>query len=147
MPITLSNLKPPRGSRRRSKRLGRGNASGKGTYSGRGIKGQRARSGGKGGLKRIGLKRILQRIPKHRGFTSVHGRPAVINVGALEERFNTGTTITPGLLVQHDLIQNIKGGVKILGDGKLTKAFTVKGCAVSKPAREKIEAVGGRIEN
>lgn len=145
MTFNLSNLKPPPGSRTRSKRLGRGNASGKGTYSGKGIKGQRARSGGRAGLKRIGLKRILQRIPKHRGFTSIHRKPAVVNVGALEGYFETGAVILPADLVRLNLIQNVRAGVKILGEGKLTKKFTIKGCLVSKSARDKIEKAGGTI--
>lgn len=145
MTITLSNLKPAYGSRRRSKRLGRGHGSGRGKTAGKGTKGQRARSGGRKGLKRIGLKRVMQRIPKHRGFTSIYKKPAVLNVGKFETEFETGITITPALLVKHDLIQNARAGVKILGDGVLSKTFTIKGCAVSKSAKEKIEKAGGNI--
>src|SRR3989338_6834433 len=144
MPFTLSNLKPAPGSRKRSRRVGRGYGSGRGTTAGRGTKGQRARSGGRKGLKRIGLKRILQRIPKHRGFVSIHKKPAVVNVGILEAGFPAGTVIAPELLVKHDIIQNTRRGVKILGEGVLSKNFTIKGCAVSKSAREKIEKAGGK---
>ncbi len=146
MSFTLANLTPSRGSRTRSKRLGRGNASGKGTTAGKGTKGQRARSGGRKGLKRMGLKRIMQRIPKHRGFTSIYKKPSVINVGVLEKKFAAGTTITPGLLVKENLLQNTKTEMKILGEGNLTRAFIVKGCAVSNSAREKILKAGGKIE-
>ena len=146
MTLTLSNLKPAHGSRTYSKRIGRGNASGKGTTAGKGTKGQRARSGGRKGLKRMGLKRIMQRVPKHRGFTSIFKKLAVLNVETLEQKFTTGTIITPLLLVKEDLIQNIRDGVKILGQGTLTKKFTIQGCDVSKSAKEKIEKAGGKVE-
>lgn len=145
MPFTLSNLKPSPGSRTRVRRIGRGAGSGRGTTAGKGTKGQRARSGGRKGLKRLGLKRIMQRIPKHRGFKSIHPRPAVVNVGDLEARFASGAVITPQALAAIGLVRSAKNGVKILGDGALTKALTVKGCEVSKSAKEKIEKAGGKI--
>ncbi|MBI2552318.1 50S ribosomal protein L15 [Candidatus Uhrbacteria bacterium] len=147
MTFTLSNLKPASGSRTRVRRIGRGAGSGRGTTAGKGTKGQRARSGGRRGLKRIGLKRIMQRIPKGRGFTSIHRRPAVVNVGVLDERFAAGTSITPELLVKFDLVQNLRAPIKILGEGTLTKALTVKGCSLSKSARAKIEQAGGSVES
>ncbi len=126
--------------------MGRGHGSGRGKTAGKGTKGQRARSGGRKGLKRIGLKRVMQRIPKHRGFRSIHARPAVVNVGVLEAVFEGGAKITPFLLAKHDLVQNTRSGVKILGDGTLNKAFIFSDCEVSKSAREKIEKAGGKIE-
>lgn len=145
MPFNLSNLKPAPGSRTRSKRVGRGPGSGRGKTAGRGTKGQRARTGGRKGLRRFGLKRIFQRIPKHRGFKSIHKRLAVVNVGVLEEQFGAAAVITPQALRGVGLARNVRAGVKILGDGTLTKAFTIKGCAVSKSAKEKIEKAGGKI--
>ncbi|KKU12395.1 MAG: 50S ribosomal protein L15 [Parcubacteria group bacterium GW2011_GWC2_45_7] len=147
MSITLSNLKPAPGSRTRVKRLGRGNASGKGTYSGKGIKGQRARSGGRKGLKLLGLKRIFQRVPKHRGFKSIHPKPAQVNLGWLEARFPAGAVISPQTLKAAGLVRNIRNGVKILGDGSLTKTLAIHGCLVSQSAKEKIEKAGGRVES
>lgn len=146
MPFTLSQLKPAAGSRTRSRRVGRGPGSGRGKTAGRGTKGQRARSGGRKGLRRLGLKRILQRIPKHRGFTSIHPRPAIVNVGTLEVFFAAGTAVTPKALAAAGFVRGVRFGAKILGEGTLTKALTIKGCAVSKSAREKIEKAGGRIE-
>lgn len=146
MAFTLSNLKPAKGARTYSKRIGRGAGSGHGTTAGKGTKGQRARSGGRKGLKRIGLKRIMQRIPKHRGFTSPHPKPSVVNVGILEERFSAGAVVTPELLVKLDLVQNSRVPIKILGEGQLTKALTIKGCLLSQSARDKIEKAGGRYE-
>ena len=145
MPFTLSNLKPPSGSRTRSRRIGRGPGSGRGTTAGKGTKGQRARSGGRKGLKRLGLKRIMQRIPKHRGFKSIHKKPAIVNVGDLEARFVSGTVITPRQLESVGLVRSAKNGVKILGNGLLTKALLIQGCSISKSAKEKIEKAGGKI--
>lgn len=147
MAYTLSNLKAPAKSRKTSKRLGRGSGSGKGNYSGKGIKGQRARSGGRKGLQRLGLKMIMQRIPKHRGFKSIYPKAIVVNVGMLELHVKAGAVITPALLVKMNLIQNTEGPVKILGEGEITKAIVVKGCQVSKVAKEKIEKAGGKIDN
>ncbi|OGL65095.1 50S ribosomal protein L15 [Candidatus Uhrbacteria bacterium RIFCSPLOWO2_01_FULL_47_24] len=146
MPFTLSNLKPATGSRTRVRRIGRGPGSGRGKTAGRGTKGQRARSSGRKGLARLGLKRIMQRIPKHRGFTSFHRKPSVVNVGILEQSFATGTKITPQLLETKGIVKNISDGVKILGDGTIAKTFIIKGCEVSKSAKEKIEKVGGKVE-
>lgn len=145
MPFSLSALKPAAGSRTRARRVGRGPGSGRGKTAGRGTKGQRARSGGRRGLKRLGLKRIFQRVPKHRGFTSIHPRPAIVNVGMLEASFAAGAAVTPKALAAADLVRGVRFGVKILGEGELKKALTVKGCAVSKSAKEKIEKAGGRI--
>lgn len=145
MTITLSNLKPAAGSRTRVRRIGRGAGSGRGTTAGKGTKGQRARSGGRRGLKRIGLKRIMQRVPKHRGFTSIHPKPYIVNLEVLETIFASGTTVTPKKLADLNIIQNIGRGVKILGDGTLTKALTVKDCLVSGSARAKIEKAGGKV--
>lgn len=145
MSFTLSNLKPAFGSRTRTRRIGRGPGSGRGTTAGKGTKGQRARSGGRKGLKRIGLKRIMARVPKHRGFTAVYKKPQAVNVGVLNARLEGGV-ITPRRLEEERLVHTARFGVKIVGDGELTKAFTVQGCAVSASAKEKIEKAGGKIE-
>lgn len=145
MPISLAHLKPAPGSRTHSKRLGRGSGSGKGNYSTKGIKGQRARTGGRRGLRRKGLKMIFQRIPKLGGFRSIHPRSAIVSVGALARIFPAGTEITPKLLRSRNLVREIRHGVKVLGDGEVTKAFTLKGFAVSASAKEKIEKAGGTV--
>ena len=146
MSITLSNLKPAQGSRTSSKRIGRGAGSGHGTTAGKGTKGQLARSGGRNGLKRLGLKRIMQRVPKHRGFTSIHPKAYVVNVGVLEINFQAGAVVSPKKLAELDIIQNESKGVKILGDGTLTKALVIEGCLVSSSARVKIEKAGGKVK-
>ena len=151
--LTLSNLSPaqPRTDR---KRVGRGQGSGKGRYSGRGIKGQKSRAGSH--MMRAGFEGgqmpIYMRVPKQRGATSKDAMPIgpfrtyqqPVNVRDLE-RFDAGTEVTPDLLKQHGLIRTVKEDVKILGDGELTKSLTVSAHNFSKSAREKIDQAGGTI--
>lgn len=144
MTITLSNLKPKFGSKHQRKTVGRGNASGHGTYSGRGQKGQRARSGGKKGLKLKGLKSMLKQIPKIGGFVSRYPRTVVVNLNKIERKFESGEVIGPKKLVEAGLIENKSGKVKILAKGKLSKKFTIKAHAFSQAAIKSIEKAGGQ---
>lgn len=146
MVLGLNNLKYKKGSQRRQRRLGRGHGSGRGTYAGRGGRGQKARTGGKKGLKLKGMRTRLLKIPKVRGFKSLYAKPAVINLADINIKFKTGDIITPQKLFETGLIDTIKNGVKILGKGELEKALTISGCAISKSAEEKIKAAGGKIE-
>ena len=151
--LTLSNLAPAQ-ERKARKRVGRGQGSGKGRYSGRGIKGQKSRSGSH--MMRAGFEGgqmpIYMRVPKLRGATSKDAMPIgpfrtyqqPVNVRDLE-RFADGTEITPELLKQHGLITKISADVKILGDGELTKKLLISAHAVSGSARAKVEAAGGTI--
>lgn len=141
--LTLNNLQPAKGSTKHSKRLGRGNAS-RGTYSGKGQKGQRARSGGRHGLKMLGLKQIIRRIPKQRGFKSIYDKPAIINLDDLEQNFVNGEVVDVKILRDKDLVKNIKYGVKVLGSGKVTKALQVKAVGFSKSAAAAIIKAGGK---
>jgi len=145
MTITLQNLKPFAGSKTKTKRVGRGNASGRGTYSGKGQKGQRARSGGRKGLTLFGLKKMLQSMPKKRGFKSLASRPVILHIKDLNI-FESGFHIDPKSLLDRGLVRNIKDGVKILGDGELKVAVVISGCEVSKSAQEKIEKAGGKVQ-
>lgn len=144
MTLSLANLKSFAGSRKKKKRVGRGNASGHGTYSGRGIKGQKARSGGKRGLKLKGFKRLMQNVPKLRGFKSLAQKPRVVNLEDLEEKFENGAIIDSAELVKAGLVEAASGRIKILGQGKLTKKFEIKADAFSASAKKAIEQVGGR---
>lgn len=147
MKLSLNNLQSPEGQANKSrKRIGRGNAAGQGTYAGKGLKGQRARSGGSGGLKLRGLKARLMTIPKLRGFTSPHQKAATVNVADLEKHFEVNATVNPRLLLNKGLIKTPRHGVKILGDGELSKALTVEKCKLSKSAEEKIKQAGGNIK-
>lgn len=146
MILSLNQLKPAPGSKKKKKRVGRGNSSGHGTYATRGLKGQRARSGGKGGLKRLGFKTMLRSTPKLSGFKSLKTKPAIVNLVILEKKFADGAVINPLLLKKNKLVDKISSGVKILGEGKLTKKFIFENCQFSKSAREKILESGGMIK-
>ncbi|KLU59722.1 50S ribosomal protein L15 [Peptococcaceae bacterium CEB3] len=145
--MKLHELKPAPGSTRDSKRLGRGIGSGQGKTAGKGHKGQKARSGG--GVRpgfEGGQQPLYRRLPK-RGFTNIFGKEyTVINVGDLEDRFESGEEVTIEKLFEVGLIKKVRDGVKVLADGELTKALTVKVNKVSEAAKGKIEAVGGKVE-
>ena len=145
--MNLHTLKPNAGSKHRVKRLGRGESSGLGKTSGRGHKGQKSRSGG--GVRpgfEGGQMPLHRRLPK-RGFnnTRFQDKIAVVNVSSLEARFEDGSTVSEASLRAARLIKGSYDGVKVLGNGNLTKKLTVEGCTVSASAREKIEKAGGSI--
>lgn len=145
--MKLSTLKPAPGSRKSVKRLGRGCGSGLGKTSGKGHKGQLARSGGgKGPYFEGGQTPIQRRLPK-RGFTNIFKKDyVVLNVSQLEDKFEAGGIVTPETLVECGLVKNVRDGIRILGKGELTKALDVKVQGFSKTAGEKITAAGGKIE-
>jgi len=144
--MKLHELTPAPGSRHSCKRLGRGPGSGLGKTSGRGHKGQWARSGG--GVRpgfEGGQNPLFRRLPK-RGFTNIHRKEfAVVNVEELN-RFEAGTEVTPELLVESGIVKNPRDGIKILGDGDLAVKLTVKANKFSQSAVEKIQAAGGKTE-
>jgi len=151
--LNLSNLKPAQ-PRKERKRVGRGLGSGKGRYSGRGIKGQKSRSGShamRPGFEG-GQMPIYMRIGKLRGSTSKDAMPIgpfrtkvwAVNVRDLD-RFDAGTEVTPELLAQAGLIRNTRRDVKLLGEGELAKKLTISVHAASKSAREKVEGAGGTL--
>ncbi len=144
--MKLHELRPAEGSTKVRKRKGRGHSSGLGKTAGRGHKGQKARSGG--GVRtgfEGGQMPLIRRLPK-RGFTNIFAKIySEVNVKELEV-FEPGTVVTPELLKEKGIIRKLNDGVKILGDGELTKNLTVKAHKFSKAAQEKIEAVGGKAE-
>lgn len=144
--LSLHNLDKAKSSKSRKKRLGRGNASGKGNYSTRGMKGQRARSGGKSGLASRSIKGYLLRIPKVRGFKSLNQARATINIGDLDKNFNDGDRVNARLLLKAGLITSINSGVKVLSAGKLSKKLIVEADDFSKDAKEKISKAGGETK-
>jgi len=145
--LKLHELKPAEGSTKSRKRVGRGNGSGLGNTAGRGDKGQKARSGG--GVRpgfEGGQMPIMRRIPK-RGFTNNFGREySIVNVCDLEERFESGAEVSIESLFAVGLVNKVQDGVKVLGDGDLTKSLTVRVQKVSKTAAGKITAAGGKVE-
>ena len=144
--MDLSNLKPAEGSRESDNfRRGRGHGSGNGKTAGKGHKGQKARSGATRPGFEGGQMPLYRRLPK-RGFTNRNTLDIeAINVSALE-RFDNDTEVTIDTLIETGIIKSVKDGVKILGNGELTKKLTVKANAFSEGAKAKIEAVGGKAE-
>lgn len=139
----LHTLRPASGATASKKRVGRGLAS-KGTYSGRGVKGQKARSGSSGHKLR-GLRQAMLATPKVRGFKSDKVAVPVVNLSVLQDSFMDGESVTPKTLVKKGLIPAGSSEVKLLGNGSITKKLSVKYCRCSSSAREKIEAAGGTV--
>ena len=144
--MDLSNLQPAEGSKHNDNfRRGRGHGSGNGKTAGKGHKGQKARSGAPRPGFEGGQMPLYRRIPK-RGFTCRNSKEIVgINLSYLE-RFEDGATVTVESLVEAGIVKNTRDGVKILGNGELTKKLTVQANAFSESAKEKIEALGGKAE-
>ena len=144
--MDLSNLRPADGAKQSDNfRRGRGHGSGNGKTAGKGHKGQKARSGAPRPGFEGGQMPLYRRIPK-RGFTCRNHKEIVaINLSALE-RFEDGSEVTVATLIEAGVVKNPRDGVKILGNGELTKKLTVKVNAFSKTAAEKIEALGGKVE-
>jgi len=142
--MQLHEIKPLHKAQK-GKRIGRGGR--RGTYSGKGVKGQRSRSGRK--MMPL-IREIIKRYPKLRGY-KYHGISkdlAVLNVEVLEKKFNAGETVSPENLLSKQIIRRIKGKapvVKILGKGEIKKSLTIEGCKVSAEAKKKIEKAGGTI--
>lgn len=144
--MELSNLRPAEGSKHSNNfRRGRGHGSGNGKTAGKGHKGQKARSGATRPGFEGGQMPLYRRLPK-RGFTNRNSKQIVgINVSALE-RFDNGTEVTVDMLLENGVIKEVYDGVKILGNGELTKKLTVRVNAFSEGAKTKIEALGGTCE-
>ena len=144
--MNLSELRPAEGSKHSDNfRKGRGHGSGNGKTAGKGHKGQKARSGATRPGFEGGQMPLYRRLPK-RGFDNRNSKVIIgINVDALE-RFENGTVVTVETLIEAGVVKNPRDGVKILGNGELTKKLTVKVDACSQGAKEKIEAVGGSVE-
>ncbi|MDD3399578.1 MAG: 50S ribosomal protein L15 [Candidatus Paceibacterota bacterium] len=136
----------PKHKQKRSKRIGRGGK--KGTYSGKGMKGQKSRAGRK---MKPAIRSLIKRYPKLRGysFNPLKVKPAIVNTKTIEKKFKEGEVVSPKALLEKKLVRRMKGRepiVKILGDGKLSKAFTFEGCIVSKKAKAVIEKAGGEVK-
>jgi len=145
--MKLHTLSPAPGSKKAPKRKGRGTGSGLGKTAGRGQDGQKSRSGG--GVRpgfEGGQMPLARRLPK-RGFSNARFKKtfAIVNVGDLNA-FDANTVITPELLMEYGFIRKLNDGLKILGNGEVEKAFTIKAHKISKSAEEKILAGGGKVE-
>ena len=145
--MKLHELSPAEGATKEVKRIGRGHGSGQGKTAGKGHKGQWARSGG--GVKpgfEGGQTKLAMRIPK-RGFNNIFATEyATVNLSDLEARFESGAEIDAAALIDSGLVKKVYDGIKILGNGELTKSFTVKASKFTASAAEKIEKAGGKAE-
>ncbi|MCL2821151.1 MAG: 50S ribosomal protein L15 [Oscillospiraceae bacterium] len=144
--MNIHELSPAKGSTHSSKRKGRGHGTGNGKTSGRGHKGQKSRSGG--GV-RVGFEGgqmpLARRVPK-RGFNNIFAKPlTAVNLASLN-RFKSGAVVDKALLLESGVLSKCEYGVKVLGNGKLTKKLTVKASAFSESAKLKIEEAGGKAE-
>jgi large subunit ribosomal protein L15 len=143
--MNLSNLRPPKGQRHKKQRIGQGMGSGRGKYSGRGAKGQKSISGySKMRGFEGGQMPLHRRLPK-RGFHNIFRKEyAIVNVGALEQL--DGDNFTPESLMERGIVKKLNAGLKILGNGELTRKITVRAHVYSKSALEKIQKAGGSAE-
>lgn len=143
MTIGLHNLS--RSGGHRSRRVGRGHGSGRGTYAGRGMKGQRARTGGRKGIIRRSFSRTIAHLPKQRGFRGPSLPYRIVNLDVLERHCQANENVTPQRLAGLGFSLLGRRGVKILGEGKLTKALTVSAHAFSQSAERAITKAGGTV--
>lgn len=145
--MRLHDLKPALGSTHSRKRVGRGPGSGRGTTAGRGMNGQKSRAGG--GVKvgfEGGQTPLYRRLPQRKGFNNINRKEFVaVNIDRLEI-FESGTEVTIDMLKEFGLINKTKDGVKLLGNGDISKSLTIKVNKFSKSAEEKIKAAGGTVE-
>jgi large subunit ribosomal protein L15 len=146
--LRQNSIAPAPGSRKDRKRVGRGNGSGHGTYSGRGCKGQKARAGNnkvRPGFEG-GQLPLIKRLPRKRGFTNIFRTEySTVSVGALNA-FDAGTEVTPEIMLVAGIIKSLSKPIKILADGDIDRALTVRANKFSAAARAKIEAAGGKAE-
>jgi len=143
MTLSLHTIHPAKNSKKKKKIIGRGGKHG--TYSGKGLKGQKARSG-TSGFKRRGMKGLIEATPKLRGFKSHKPKFEVVNLKDLN-KYKDGDKINPKILKKTGLVDKIENGVKILGKGEINVKINVEECKVSDSAKEKIEKAGGKIIN
>ncbi len=141
--VTLHNLSINKKAKKVVFRRGRGSASGGGSYSGRGVKGQKARSGGSHGLKLRGLKQMLRAKPKMGGFKSLARKKVTIDLDTLNRFFEAGSLVTPKKLLDRKIISTTSDGLKVLGSGVLTRKMTVVAHQFSETAKQAILNAGG----
>jgi large subunit ribosomal protein L15 len=139
-------MRPPKGAKKNRKRVGRGDGSGMGTYSGRGLKGQKSRSGSGAMVKfQGGQLSLLKRLPSIRGFTNIFRQEySVVNIDQLA-LYPAGSEVTPDSMVQVGFVKNMNSPVKVLGRGDIDVAISVSAHKFSAAARSKIEAAGGTV--
>ena len=145
--MKLHELSPAAGATKERKRIGRGAGSGQGKTAGKGHKGQKARAGrGMRAGFEGGQMPLQRRVPK-RGFNNIfRTEMAIVNVAAIDKAFEADETVTIDALIEKGLVKKVLDGVKVLGNGEITKALTIQANAFSETAKQKIEAAGGKAE-
>ena len=143
--LKLHSLKPKKGSKFTSRRVGRGPGSGRGKTAGKGTKGQKARTGGRNKLRLMGMKMIIRRIPKLRGFKSHHAKDETITLQELQTAFPQGGIVTRAELSKRGMVSGSRASVKIVGNLELGRKLTLKGLKVSAGAKAAIEKAGGSV--
>lgn len=143
--LNLNTLKPAKGSKTNTRRLGRGPGSGRGKTSGKGTKGQKARTGGRNKLRLMGMKMIIRRIPKLRGFKSQYGKDEVLTLRDLQKAFPQGGIVTRAALSKLGLLSSVNADAKVVGGGELSRKLTLKGLKTSAGAKAAIEKAGGSV--
>lgn len=146
MKLNIHTLKPARGSNKKSKVVGRGNASGHGTSATRGGKGQTARSGGAHRLRQKAFRRLMQSTPKLRGFKTLETKPVTLTFDVLNKKFNSGEIVNLTSLVEKNIIQDTVKSVKVVNTGKLDKALKFEGVKFTAVAAEIVKKQGGEIK-
>lgn len=146
MKLTIHTLKPARGASKKKKVVGRGNASGHGTFSTRGGKGQTARSGGSHRLKQKAFRRLMQATPKLRGFKSLQIKPTALSFEVLEKKFDNGDVVKLASLIEKNIIKDTVKAVKVINSGKLTKKLNFEGVKFTSAAAEVVKKLGGEIK-
>ena len=144
--LRTHTLKPARGSKHSSKKVGRGNASGHGTSATRGGKGQTARSGGSRGLRLLAFKNLMQSAPKLGGFKSLNTKPVTVTLTQLEKKFNAGEVVSVASLQAKNLLKKTDVSAKVVNTGELTKKLVLEGVSTTKSVAEKIKTLGGEIK-
>lgn len=145
MALTPATIKPAKGATQRTRRVGRGHGSTKGTTAARGTKGQRARSGGRKRTKLRGFRPSLLKIPKVRGFKSMYGKAVTVTLASVVRVVKDGDVVTPRFLASKGLTAGHEQLVKIVGTADGVKKMTVKSCELSASAKETIEKAGGTV--
>lgn len=144
MALSLHTIHAAPGARKKKIRIGRGGK--RGTYSGKGFKGQKSRSGGRKGLKRLGMRQLIEQTHKLRGFKSLREKPEVLNLKNLAPIIKNNDQVNPQFLVDKGLVKNTRKPIKILGNGEIGVKIELTGCLVSLSAKEKIEKAGGVVK-
>ncbi len=143
--LKLNTLKPAKGAKTATRRLGRGPGSGRGKTAGKGTKGQKARTGGRNRLRLLGMKMIIRRIPKLRGFKSQYEKAEILTLRDLQKAFPQGGIVTRAALAKLGMLSTVNAEAKVVGGGEVACKFTLKGLKASTGAKAAIEKAGGSV--